>query len=96
MFRREVKSLDEVLGGLLRQEGLETPLQQRRLLEKVDSMLGPMAARHVVDKYIRNQTLYVRMDSPVMRAELSMRRSALVARLNAEAGSMVVTDIRFC
>lgn len=96
MFRREVKTLDEVLGGLLRQEGLEAPLQQRRLLEKVDSTLGPMASRHVVDKYIRNQTLYVRMDSPVMRAELSMRRSALVARLNAEAGSMVITDIRFC
>lgn len=96
MFRRQPKSLDEVLGGLLRQEGLETPLQQRRLLEKVDSMLGPMAARHVVDKYIRNQTLYVRMDSPVMRAELSMRRSMLVARLNAEAGAMIITDIRFC
>lgn len=96
MFRRQPKSLDEVLGGLLRQEGLEAPLQQRRLLDKVDTMLGPMASRHVVEKYIRNQTLYVRMDSPVMRAELTMRRSMLVARLNAGAGSMVITDIRFC
>lgn len=96
MFKREVKSLDEVMGGFLRHEGLEGPLQQRRLIEELDKALGPVAARHISDKYIRNQTLFVRMDSPVMRAELSMRRSSLIQKLNASVGGLIITDIRFC
>ena len=32
MFRRKVETLDEVLNLLLRNEGLETPLLQRRLI----------------------------------------------------------------
>ena len=33
MFRRDVKPLGEILMKLLRDEGLETPLQQKRLID---------------------------------------------------------------
>lgn len=94
MFRREVKPLGEVLQRFLRDEGLEQPLQQRRLLASWDKVVGETVARYTGEKYIRNQTLYVKIVNPALRQDLSMMRSQLVKRLNGQAGSLVITDVR--
>ena len=53
-------------------------------------------ARYTEDKYIRNQTLFVKITNPALRADLSMMKTQLVSKLNQEAGSFVIADIRFC
>ena len=58
----------------LREQGLETPLQQKRLVEKWPEVAGPMIMRYTLNTYIYNQTLYVRLSNPALRADLSMRR----------------------
>ncbi len=96
MFKRDVHALSDVLSKLLRQEGLEMPLQQRRLLAAWDSVVGPTIARYTQQKFIRNQTLFVQLSSPALRAELSMVKQRLLLKLNQQAGAtQVVTDIRF-
>lgn len=95
MFKRQVKSLDEVLQKLLRDEGFETPLKERRLIESWDTVAGPIAARYTGDKYIRNQVLHVKITNPALKADLSMMRAQLVKRLNETAGSFVITDVKF-
>lgn len=60
MFRRNVQTLDEVLMKMLRAQGLETPLLQKRLVDAWDTVAGPTVARYTTQKYIKNQTLYVR------------------------------------
>ena len=40
MFRRKVRSLSELLPEILRREGLETPLQQKRLLASWNQVVG--------------------------------------------------------
>ena len=45
---------------------------------------------------IRNQTLYVHLTNPALRADLSMMRSELTKKLNAQVGSQVIADVRFC
>lgn len=95
MFKRQVKSLDEVLQKLLRDEGFETPLKERRLMESWDTVAGSIAARYTGDKYIRNQVLHVKITNPALKADLSMMRAQLVKRLNETAGSFVITDVKF-
>ena len=94
MFRRNVQTLDEVLMKMLRAQGLETPLLQKRLIDAWDTVAGPTAARYTTQKYIKNQTLYVRIANPALRQDLSMMRSQLLQRLNSHVGSMVIADIR--
>ena len=57
-------------------------------------MAGPTVARYTTQKYIINQTLYVRIANPALRQDLSMMRSQLLQRLNSHVGSMVIADIR--
>ena len=94
MFRRSVLTLDEVLMKMLRAQGLETPLLQKRLVDTWDTVAGPTVARYTTQKYIKNQTLYVRIANPALRQDLSMMRSQLLQRLNSHVGAMVIADIR--
>ena len=94
MFRREVKPLGEILMKLLRDEGLETPLQQKRLIDAWEAVAGPMVARYTTEKFIKNQTLLVKITNPALRHDLTMMRTQLVRRLNEQVGSLVITDIK--
>jgi predicted nucleic acid-binding Zn ribbon protein len=55
-----------------------------------------MIAGYTREVNIRNQTLFVHLTSPALRADISMMRSELVKKLNAHVGSQVIADIRFC
>ena len=95
MFKRNVQSLKDILLRNLREQGLETPLMQKRLVESWAEVAGPLIASYTLNTYIYNQTLYVRLSSPALRADLSMRRQELTQRLNAAVGEQVITDIHF-
>ena len=95
MFRRKVRSLAELLPEFLRNEGLEGPLQQKRLLDAWDKVAGSPIVKYTGEKFIRNQTLYVKILSPALRADLSLNRSVLVKRLNEAVGAFVISDIKF-
>ena len=95
MFKRDVKSLADVLQTVLRKEGLETPLLQKRLVESWNAVVGPAIARYTGEKFIKNQTLFVKILNPALRQDLSMMRQKLVQRLNSQVGSFIISDIKF-
>lgn len=95
MFKRKVEKVDDVLALFLRTQGLETPLQQRRLIEAWERVMGKTVERYTAEKFIDNQTLVVHLLNPALRADLSMMRQKLVKRLNDEVGAAVITDVRF-
>lgn len=95
MKRTNSETVGELIRQYLRQQGLEAPLNEYRLIQGWTHVMGPVVARYTRDLIIRNQTLYVRLSSPAIRQELSMQRRELVNRLNAYVGAQVVCDIVF-
>ena len=96
MFRRDVKPISDLILRNLRQQGLEMPLLQKRLVEAWPVVAGDAIARYTLNAYITNQTLHVHLTSPALRADLSLRRQEFVALLNEYVGNQVIADIRFC
>ena len=94
MFKRDVQSLRDLLLRNLREQ-LETPLLQKRLVDVWPQVAGPIIASYTLNTYIYNQTLYVRLSTPSLRADLSMMKQQLVDKLNAAVGQQVITDIKF-
>lgn len=95
MFKRNIESLKDILLRNLREQGLETPLMQKRLVEAWPEVAGSVVARYTLNTYIYNQTLFVRLSNPALRSDLSMMRGELVKKLNDVVGEQVITDIRF-
>ncbi len=79
----------------MREEGLETPLNEKRLIDAWKEVLGPAIASYTTDLFIKNQILYVHLTSAVLREELMMGRELLVKNLNRYVGATVIVNIIF-
>lgn len=95
MFKRREQAIGDLIMRNLRAQGLETPLLQKRLIEAWPTVAGEAIARYTTNVRIYNQTLFVNLSIPALRADLSMRRQEFVDRLNKYVGSQVIADIRF-
>ena len=95
MKRRKAEQVGDVVRVLLRQQGLETPLNEYRLIQSWTDVMGKKVELYTRDIYIKGQTLWVRLSSSVLKNELMMQRTQLVQRLNAAVGAQVITEIRF-
>lgn len=95
MFKRDVKEIKDLILRNLRAQGLETPLLQKRLIEAWPTVMGDVIAGYTQNLYIKNQTLYVHLTSPALRADLSMQRQEIVRKLNESVGNQVIAEVRF-
>jgi predicted nucleic acid-binding Zn ribbon protein len=95
MERRQSEALSDVLRRFMRESGLESPLNQYRVMNVWAKVVGDFAARQTSELFIRNQTLYVRLSSPALKSDLMMKRKQLAQQLNEEVGAFVVVDVSF-
>ena len=95
MFKRNVQSIGDLIMRNLRSQGLETPLLQKRLIDSWPEVAGAAIAHYTTSVSLYNQTLYVRLSIPALRADLSMRRQEFVKKLNDHVGAQIIADIRF-
>ena len=95
MFKRDVQQIKDLILRNLRAQGLETPLLQKRLIDAWPTVMGEVIAGYTKNLHIRNQTLFVHLTNPALRADLSMQRQEIVRKLNESVGSQVIADIRF-
>lgn len=92
----KARPFGDLLNEFLREEGLETPLLEHRLVTQAwPAVVGDYANEHTESLRVSNQTLYACISSPVVRQELHMRRTELVHRLNEFVDAFVIADIRF-
>ena len=96
MKRNNTEQIGDVIRRLLRQQGLETPLNEYRLVDAWKDVVGETITRYTMNLYVKNQTLYVQLSSSVLRQELMMGRELLVRSLNEKVGSHVIVNIVFC
>ena len=95
MRRRKSVQIGDLVRQYLRDEGLETPLNQHRLINSWGDVMGKGIYSYTGDLFIKNQTLHVKINSSVLRQELTVGRKNIVKRLNDHVGAQVITDIRF-
>ena len=93
MERRKSEAIGNVLQRFLREEGLETPLAQYRVIQAWPQVAGKAVANATTELYIKNQTLYARLTSAVLRSELMMQRQALANALNQYVQAQVITSV---
>lgn len=94
MFKRQPQDIGNIMQQFLRDNTLETPLLERRLIASWPLVM-PAAEEYTESVEIRNQTLWVKISSPAMRNDLLMQRTELTRLLNNKVGAIIINDIRF-
>lgn len=95
MRRSNIESVSNVIQQFLREEGLETPYNQFKLMKALEEVLGQGISHYIGNTFIKNQTLNVELKSSVLKQELTIGRAKIVQRLNQIVGTQVIADIRF-
>ena len=95
MRRNDAEQIGDMIRKFFRQNGLESPLNEYRLVQAWKEVVGPVITRYTSNLYIKNQILYVHLTSSVLRQELMMGRDILVRNLNEKVGAQVIVNIIF-
>lgn len=92
--RKEI-SLGEALKAAFKESGMDNKLQETRLLENLNQILGEHISKHIQSKRISKSILYIRLNSAALRHELSYRRDELKKALNESIHQELLKDIVF-
>lgn len=87
------------LGGaiseFLKTYNLTEKVEAMRLINAWEPIVGSMIAKHTTDLYVNKKTLYVYLDSPAIRHELSFASSLLIKQLNTAVQKEIIDTIVF-
>ena len=94
-MRSNDQSLGDAIREFLHSYRLEDKLNETRLIQSWEKVVGAMVSKHTQGLYIKNRILFARIDSSALRNELSYSREKIIRDLNQEASSDIIEDIVF-
>ena len=89
------KPLKEVIREFVEVYRLKNKLNQFRLIEKWEAVVGKMIAKHTQGLSVNRRTLYVEMDSSIVRNEVYILKSKIINELNKEFEETIIDNIVF-
>lgn len=95
MSNQNEQPLGDVIRQFLQIFRLEPRLEEIRLINSWEKVVGKMIAKHTMDLHVHKRKLFVRIDSDALRNELGYAKSLILKNLNKEAGKEVIDEIVF-
>ncbi|MBQ6192073.1 MAG: DUF721 domain-containing protein [Bacteroidaceae bacterium] len=95
MIHTKSQPLRDVLLAFLRQEGLETPLLEYRIMQAWPEVMGATISRYTKQVFVREGKLQVQLTSAPLRQNLLMEHKRIAQKLNEYVGSYVISDVCF-
>lgn len=95
MSRNNDKTIKEAINDLLDSYRLRKKFDETALIAAWPEMMGTAIANRTKQLYISDKKLFLRIESSVIKNELLMMQSQIIARLNEKAGHEVITSIVF-
>lgn len=95
MRRKETQKISDILKTVVKESVYEQKLRETRLISNWENLLGAGIAKSTSNLFIANRTLFVHIESPVVRHELFMMRTKIQDALNNSVGSKIIDNIIF-
>jgi hypothetical protein len=87
--------IGDVIEKLLKAYQLDGKMKELEVVSKWEEMMGRAVFLRTANIYIKNNILYLTIDSSVMRDELSQGKSIIIQRINETAGCVMISDVWF-
>lgn len=87
--------LKEVLDRWLKAYGLEGKMKELDVINAWPELMGEAVAHRTTEIRIRNNKLFLKLGSSVMRDELLQGKSIIIQRVNEHAGIQLIDDVWF-
>jgi predicted nucleic acid-binding Zn ribbon protein len=93
--RESIASLGSVLDALVRSLGIEKQVEQYKIFDAWNDIVGEQVAKVAKPARIHNNTLIVTVSNAPWRAELTFRKREILTKIHERLNSKSITDITF-
>ncbi|MCD4666017.1 MAG: DUF721 domain-containing protein [Bacteroidales bacterium] len=89
------QTLNNVIKDILSTYKLEDGINEARLVSVWDEVVGELISKHTEKIFVKGKKLYVKLDSPALKNELSYARNQLIKNLNKAVNNLIIENIVF-
>ncbi len=93
--KNTTQSLKDVLGEIMNEPKLRKGVMEFRAVHYWEKVMGKSVAGITKSVYFRNGTLFVSLNSSVVRGELVMLKDKIIKNMNEAIGSETIKNIIF-
>jgi len=91
--RTNTRSIKNVVQDFLKENRLDKKLEEQEMMRLWYEITGKMVARATKSVVIKNRKMFVRIESSVIRNEISMIRDGLLHELNSRFSEPLIDEI---
>jgi predicted nucleic acid-binding Zn ribbon protein len=95
MRKTNDKSLKEAIEQMLNVYKIKRKYDETHVVTAWPDLVGKSVANRTKELFIRDKKLFLRIESSVIKNELVMMRSQIIAKINDEAKTILVEEIVF-
>jgi predicted nucleic acid-binding Zn ribbon protein len=93
MRKSNTQKISEVIDEYLKNSGLTQKLKKARIINHWEELIGKAIAKRTTSIYIKKKTLFVSLNSSVVKNELMMMRQQIIDAINKQAGEILIEKI---
>ncbi|HCW07082.1 MAG TPA: DUF721 domain-containing protein [Cytophagales bacterium] len=89
----DIQHIGQAIKDLLKQYHLKPKFDEASVVASWEKMVGKPIAKRTKKIYVRNKVLFIELDSPAMKSDLSFHKNHLLKAIEAEFGKEVLKEI---
>ena len=89
----DIQHIGQAIRQLLKEYHLKPKFDEANVIASWERIAGKPVAKRTKRIYIRNKVLFIELDSPAMKSDLSFHKNHLLKTLEAEFGKDVLKEI---
>ena len=95
MYRSDSESLKNVLDRYIKAIGGEQKIKQIQLVKNWENLMGKNIKEHTQSIYFKNNIIYLKIRSSVVKHELFMMKTEIIRHLVQNIDNIKIDDIVF-
>lgn len=89
------KTLKEAMQQMLKAYRIKGKFDETSVITHWEDVVGKSVSNRTKEIYIRDKKLFVRIESAVIKNQLLMMRTQIMANLNEKVGALVIQEMVF-
>ncbi|MGI9527500.1 MAG: DUF721 domain-containing protein [Weeksellaceae bacterium] len=95
MKKKNEVTISEAIRYFIRENGMEQRVLDSMVLDAWHDQMGEFMKKYTDTLYVKNRTLFVKLNSPAIKTELSYGKSKILKHINAYMEEDYLIDIKF-
>ncbi len=93
MKKQNTQHIGELLPELIKSLGIDRQIENYKIYNVWDLVVGDSVASYTVSKFFREGKLYCRLSSSVARSEVMIGRRDIIRKMNTLLGESIVKEL---